>query len=43
MKSTVRARGAVRGHNVRYVLAISLIATIVGFVIIGIYFGVIQS
>jgi hypothetical protein len=42
VKSTVRARGAVRGHNVRYVLAISLIGTIVVFIIIAIYFGVVQ-
>ena len=42
VKNTVRARGAVRGHNVRYVLAISLIGTIVAFVIIAIYFGVVR-
>ena len=42
VKNTVRARGAVRGHNVRYVLAISLIGTIVAFVIIAIYFGLVR-
>ena len=42
VKGTVRARGAVRGHNVRYVLAISLIGTIVAFVIIAIYFGLVR-
>jgi len=42
VKNPVRARGAVRGHNVRYVLAISLIGTIVAFVIIAIYFGVVR-
>ena len=42
VKRTVRARGAARGHNVRYVLAISLIGTIVAFAMIAIYFGAVH-
>jgi hypothetical protein len=38
-RSTVRTRGAVTGHNVRYVLGFSLAGTIVAFIIIAIYFG----
>jgi hypothetical protein len=38
-KNTVRARGAVTGHNVRYVLGIGLAGTIIAFVVIAFFFG----
>lgn len=38
-KSTVRTRGGVKGHNVRYVLAFGLAGVIVAFIVIAIYFG----
>jgi hypothetical protein len=38
-KSTVRTRGGVTGHNVRYVLAFGLAGVIIAFIIIAIYFG----
>jgi hypothetical protein len=38
-KSAVRARGGVKGHNVRYVLALSLIGVISAFILIAFYFG----
>lgn len=38
--STVEARQAVTGHNVRYVLGFGLAAIIIAFLVIGfIYFG----
>jgi len=39
IKSTVRARGGVTGHNVRYVLAFGLAGVIIAFIVIGLYFG----
>jgi hypothetical protein len=39
VKNPVKARGAVRGHDVRYVLAFSLIGVILAFVLIAFYFG----
>ena len=39
IKNTIRTRGAVTGHNVRYVLVFGLVGTIIAFVIIAIYFG----
>jgi hypothetical protein len=38
-KSTVRSRGGVTGHNVRYVLAFGLAGVIIAFIVIAIYFG----
>ncbi len=38
--STTRARGAVTGHNVRYVLGWGLLGVIVAFVIVGLFFGI---
>ena len=38
-KNTVRTRGAVVGHNVRYVLAVGLAGVIIAFVLIALYFG----
>ena len=38
-KNAVRTRGAVTGHNVRYVLGFGLAATIVAFIVIAFYFG----
>ena len=37
-KSAVRTRGAVTGHNVRYVLGFGLAATIIAFILIAFYF-----
>jgi hypothetical protein len=34
-----RARGAVTGHHVRYVLAFGLAGIIIAFVALGLYFG----
>jgi hypothetical protein len=34
-----KARGGVTGHHVRYVLAFGLAASIIAFVVIGLYFG----
>jgi hypothetical protein len=38
-KPTVRTRGGVTEHNVRYVLAFGLAGVIVAFILIAIYFG----
>jgi hypothetical protein len=38
VKDTVRARGAVKGHNVRYVLAFSLAGVILAFIIVALFF-----
>jgi hypothetical protein len=38
-KNTIRTRGGVTGHNVRYVLAFGLAGIIIAFTIIGLYFG----
>lgn len=38
-KNTVRSRGGVTGHNVRYVLAFGLAGVIIAFIVIAIYFG----
>jgi len=38
-KNTIRARGGVTGHNVRYVLAFGLAGIIIAFAIVGLYFG----
>jgi hypothetical protein len=38
-KNTVRTRGAVIGHNVRYVLAFGLAGIIIAFIVIALYFG----
>lgn len=38
-KNTVRTRGAVTGHNVRYVLAFGLAGVIIAFIVIALYFG----
>jgi hypothetical protein len=42
-KDTIRTRGAVTGHNVRYVLGFGITATILAFVAIAIYFGSLPS
>jgi hypothetical protein len=39
IKNTIRARGGVTGHNVRYVLAFGLAGTIIAFIVIALYFG----
>ena len=36
---TVRVRQGVTGHNVRYVLSISLGAVIIGMILVGVYSG----
>jgi hypothetical protein len=38
-KTTVRTRGGVTGHNVRYILAFGLAAVIIAFILIAIFFG----
>ena len=38
-KPTVRTRGGVTEHNVRYVLAFGLAGVIIAFIVIAIYFG----
>jgi hypothetical protein len=38
-KNTIRTRGGVTGHNVRYVLAFGLAGIIIAFTVIGLYFG----
>jgi hypothetical protein len=38
-KDTTKSRGAVTGHNVRYVLAFGLAGTIIAFVVIAIFGG----
>jgi hypothetical protein len=38
-KSTVRTRGGVTKHNVRYVLAFGLTGVIIAFTVIALYFG----
>ena len=38
-KDTTKSRGAVTGHNVRYVLAFGLAGTIIAFVLIAIFGG----
>lgn len=38
-RNTVRTRGAVTGHNVRYVLAFSLAGIIIAFIVVAFYFG----
>jgi hypothetical protein len=37
--NTIRTRGGVTGHNVRYVLAFGLAGIIIAFAIVGLYFG----
>ena len=37
-KSAIRTRGAVTGHNVRYVLGFGLAATIIAFIVIAFNF-----
>jgi hypothetical protein len=37
-KNTVEARAAVTGHNVRYVLGVSLVAAVIAFAILSLYF-----
>jgi hypothetical protein len=39
VKNAVTARGAVTGHNVRYVLTFSLIGVILAFICIAFFFG----
>jgi hypothetical protein len=39
IKNTVRTRGGVTEHNVRYVLAFGLAGVIIAFIVIAIYFG----
>ena len=39
IKSTIKARGGVTGHNVRYVLAFALAGTIIAFIVVAMYFG----
>lgn len=39
MKDTVRTRGAVKGHNVRYVLAFGLAGVIIAFIVIALFFS----
>jgi Flp pilus assembly protein TadB len=38
-KTTVKTRGGVTGHNVRYVLAFGLVGVIIAFIVIAIYSG----
>jgi hypothetical protein len=38
-KPTVKTRGGVTGHNVRYVLAFGLAGVIIAFILIAMYFG----
>ena len=38
-KDTVRTRGGVTEHNVRYVLGFGLAGVIIAFIVIAIYFG----
>jgi hypothetical protein len=38
-KATVRTRGGVTKHNVRYVLAFGVAGVIIAFIVIAIYFG----
>jgi hypothetical protein len=38
-KDRIRTRGAVKGHNVRYVLTFGLVGVIIAFIIIALYFG----
>jgi hypothetical protein len=38
-KTTVRTRGGVTEHNVRYVLAFGLAGVIIAFIVIAIYFS----
>jgi hypothetical protein len=39
IKNTIRARGGVTGHNVRYVLAFGLAGTIIAFIVVALYFS----
>lgn len=39
LKDTVRARGAIKGHNVRYILAFSLAGVIIAFIIVALFFS----
>jgi hypothetical protein len=39
VKNPVRVRGAVTGHNVRYVLTFSLIGVVLAFILIAFAFG----
>ena len=41
-KNTIRTRGGVTGHNVRYVLAFGLAGIIIAFIVIRLYFGGVQ-
>jgi hypothetical protein len=38
VKNTVGARGGVTGHNVRYVLAMSLAGVVIAFAVLWFYF-----
>ena len=38
-KNSIRARGAVKGHNVRYVLTFGLAGVIIAFIIVALFFG----
>ena len=42
-KTTVRTRGGVTGHNVRYVLAFGLAGVILAFIVIAIFFGMFSN
>jgi hypothetical protein len=42
-KTTVRSRGGVTGHNVRYVLAFGLAGVILAFIVIAIFFGMFSN
>ena len=39
IKSTIKARGGVTGHNVRYVLAFALAGTIIAFIAVMVSLG----
>ena len=38
-KNSIRSRGAVKGHNVRYVLAFGLAGVIIAFIVVALYSG----
>ena len=42
-KTTVKSRGGVTGHNVRYVLAFGLAGVILAFIVIAIFFGMFSN
>ena len=41
-KNTIRTRGGVTGHNVRYVLAFGLAGIVIAFIVIRLFFGGVQ-